>query len=90
MATIRLDALERSIPNRVLRYYANRLTDLRNDPELQYGNDFVKNDLLLVATNIQRILGLIDKDHRSVERYVTEDKNTIESAFECYINDLDR
>jgi hypothetical protein len=66
------------------------LTDLRNDPELRYGDDFVKNDLLLAATNIQNTLDLIDKDHRSVERYITEAKDTVEFAFECYIRDLER
>ena len=45
----RRKALKSEIPTlrRVLKYYANRLTDLRDDPELRYENNFIRNDLFL-------------------------------------------
>jgi hypothetical protein len=59
----RRKALKSGIPTlrRVLKYYANRLTDLRDDPELRYENNLIRNDLFLAATSVQKVLDLIDK-----------------------------
>ena len=60
----RRKALKSEIPTlrRVLKYYANRLTDLRDDPELRYENNFIRNDLFLAATSVQKVLDLINKE----------------------------
>ena len=88
----RRKALKSEIPTlrRVLKYYANRLTDLRDDPELRYENNFIRNDLFLAATSVQKILDLINKEAELVENFVAEARDTVESAFQCYVSDLEK
>jgi hypothetical protein len=66
------------------------LTDLRDDPELRYENNFIRNDLFLAATSVQKILDLINKEAELVENFVAEARDTVESAFQCYVSDLEK
>jgi hypothetical protein len=73
---------------RVLRHYSRRLTGLRDDENLQYGNDYIKNDLYSATADIQEILDLIQERAWDIESYLMQNKDIIESAFECYVHDL--
>lgn len=78
----------RPIINKALRFHVNRLASLREHEDFRNNNDILKQDLLLEATKINRII--TDFNNREIcYEAISRNKESVCSALLSYVNHLE-
>jgi phage tail tube protein FII len=79
-----IDKTPTELLNRVLRHYKNRILSIKDDADISLGNDILKQDLEINASNVDLALEQLNNPNIGG----VQDNDLLCSSIDCYIHDL--